>query len=253
MTISPKEAVRYGWETYKKRPWFFSGVFFLLFLLSIRFGYQANVSSADPGEVLVVLLFGLLLTAIQILARMGKTNLVLRAHENVEKLSIRDIWKPHPFWRFVGGTILQGLITLGPAALIGLIWMVMILSSASVGTPVSILGLLFIAGIIWAIIAGIRLMFVNYLIIDKGLGPIEALRESVHITQGHMFDLFVFCVALFGINLLAVLPFFLFISMINIFAVLFLVLLLVSVPVSLFAVVYVYRQFEHKRRTHTSA
>lgn len=77
---------------------------------------------------------------------------------------------------YLGGIILQGLIVIG-----GLI-------------------LLILPGIIW----GIKFSFAPYLIIDKGMGPLEALRESAEMTDGRKWDLVGFylatmCLAYVGI------------------------------------------------------
>ncbi|MEA3324508.1 MAG: hypothetical protein U9Q37_05135 [Euryarchaeota archaeon] len=47
--------------------------------------------------------------------------------------------------------------------------------------------LLTIPGIIWAI----KFQFFDYLIVDKGLGPIDALEKSSEITRGVKWDLFI--------------------------------------------------------------
>jgi uncharacterized membrane protein len=84
--------------------------------------------------------------------------------------------------------------------------------------------LLIIPGIIWAI----KFQFFSYFIVDRGLGPIEALKRSAVITKGVKWDLFVFRLLLMGINLLGVLC-----LLIGLFA---------TIPMTMVAVAFVYRK-----------
>jgi len=84
--------------------------------------------------------------------------------------------------------------------------------------------LLIIPGIIWAI----KFYFFSYLIVDKGLGPIEALKRSSAITDGSKWDLFLLGLLLFGINLIGAIPFFLG--------------WFVTIPISMVATAFVYRK-----------
>jgi uncharacterized membrane protein len=84
--------------------------------------------------------------------------------------------------------------------------------------------LLFIVpGVVWAI----KYSQWRFLVIEKRMGVFESLRESGKITQGSKMDLFVFGLALFGIFILSVIPLGLG--------------LVISVPFSMLASVYVYR------------
>jgi uncharacterized membrane protein len=67
-------------------------------------------------------------------------------------------------------------------------------------------GLMLFVGLLLCIIPGIIVaiifMFYGYLIVDNPtLGPTDALRKSQEITKGRLGELFVFGLALFGINL----------------------------------------------------
>jgi len=65
-------------------------------------------------------------------------------------------------------------------------------------------GLMVIVGLIFLIVPGIYLaikhQFYTYLIVDKGMGPIEAIKESGRITKGALWNLlgFVIIVTLLG-------------------------------------------------------
>jgi len=86
--------------------------------------------------------------------------------------------------------------------------------------------LLIIPGIYW----GLRLQFFGWVIVDKEVGPFEAVNESWEITRGSAWQLFLLWWVLFFVNVLG-----------------FMALgigLLVTVPLSLVAMGYVYRTLE---------
>ncbi|MFH0792198.1 MAG: DUF975 family protein, partial [bacterium] len=94
--------------------------------------------------------------------------------------SFSDIYSCYPlFWKYLASSLLYGLIVFG-----GMI-------------------LLIIPGIIWAY----KFFFSQYLVIDKGLGPIAALKESSRITKGHKWNLFVFSLIFVGLLIIVMAPF----------------------------------------------
>jgi uncharacterized membrane protein len=93
-------------------------------------------------------------------------------------------------------------------------------------------GVMWIVGlticIVPGIVLGIMFMFYGYLIVESpSLGPIGALKRSHEITRGHLGELFMFGLALLGINLLGALACF--------------VGLLFSFGITAIAVAYAYR------------
>jgi len=118
-----------------------------------------------------------------------------------EKGRFADLFSQYPlFPQYIVGSILYGLIVFA-------------------GTI-----LLIIPGIIW----GIQFCFYDYFIVDKGLGPIEALKRSSAITKGVKWDLFAFFLILSGINLLG--------------ALCLLIGLFVTIPTTMVALAFVYRK-----------
>ena len=93
-----------------------------------------------------------------------------------EKGNLRDLYLGYPlFLRYLGASILYSLMVLA-------------------GTL-----LLIVPGIIWSI----QFQFYGYLIVDQGLGPIEALKRSSAMTKGAKGDLFLYgllalCIVLAG-------------------------------------------------------
>lgn len=86
--------------------------------------------------------------------------------------------------------------------------------------------LLVIPGIIVAVVFGLY----GWALVDKGLDPIEALRQSSRITSGNRWQLFAFVVAAIALNIVGVL--------------LLVIGVLVTSAVTLIAAAHVYRQLD---------
>jgi uncharacterized membrane protein len=200
-TFSIKECLQFGWDTFKKRPWFFIGFSIIIFLVSALSNILTSSIQSSGGWVAYTLSFVIGLS-ISLYVSYGQTRVFLRAHDSVEQVRLSDFFEFKNF---------------GMYALLYVC-----------------LALAVIAGLILFIVPGIILslatIFSVYILIDKGYGPIEALKESARITKGHWGKLFLFSLALLGVNLLG-------------FIVL-LVGLLVSVPVTLLALLHAYRTLE---------
>lgn len=97
-------------------------------------------------------------------------------------------------------------------------------------------GLIITVGLILFIIPGfifmIKYLFFSYLIVDKDLNPIEALKESSRLTKGHRWQLFLLALSMALLNLLGTLLAF--------------VGLLFTVPISMLVMTQAYRQLNSK-------
>ena len=205
-TLSIGDCIRFGWETFKQRPWILIGAFVLAIVIAALPGVFGPQPTMLPDGQIVpppASAFGTIVALASIVVSMfvglGLTTFSLRAHDNINGVQIADLWNPGPFWRFVGAHILTVIaIALG-----------------------------FLALIVPGIILSMGLAFVPYLVVDRGLGPIEAIKESWRITKGHKWQLLLLFLALLGINLLGILA-----LIIGIF---------VTVPITMLAFAHAYR------------
>ena len=198
-SFSKKEALTVGWQRFKERPLFLIGLFLLTTILSGITGFVAD--QVNAGAVGVAL--NLIDFAVQIILSMGITLIVLRVYDHVDT-DYGDLLEPiHLFWKYLAMSIL-------------------VLAIVLIG---------FVLFIVPGIIAGIALSFTSYLIIDRNLGPVEAIQESMRMTHGHRWNLFIFGLSIF---------------LLNIIGALFLGFgLLVTIPISALAIVHVYRWLSH--------
>lgn len=195
-TFSKKQMLRNGWSLFLTHPFLLLGVVLVVVLVSIATDTVLQSISGSAG-----LLFGLnvVVFILNTIVSMGMMLVMLRVHDNVPT-GIRDIVEPvHLFWKYVFTTILSLC-----AFLVGLIFFI-------------------VPGIILQLAFSMAL----YIVIDKEIGPIQALSESYRITKGHRLNLFLFAFVLVLVNIAG--------------ALFFVIGLLVTIPVSLLALVSVYR------------
>jgi uncharacterized membrane protein len=97
-------------------------------------------------------------------------------------------------------------------------------------------GLMVVVGLILLIVPGVYLalkfQFYGFLIVDKKMGVMDSLKKSSEMTEGSMWNLFLFALLLLVINFAG--------------ALIFGIGLLVTIPTSLMATIYVYRKLLSK-------
>jgi uncharacterized membrane protein len=163
-------------------------------------GFTSGIDAALTGSAQEPSIIGTVINlALGTLLSMGATAFYLAAHDNPATADLSLLWHPRPFWKYLGASILLAL-----AVAIGFVLLIV---------PGIILGLMF--------------MFTTFVVIERELGPIDAMSESHRLTRGHKSRLFGFVLLLLLINVLGVLA--------------LVVGLLVSIPVSTLAFVHAYR------------
>ena len=196
--FSKSEAIRFGWTTTKNNLGFFIA---LLIVIGLFYFVLDFIIELIKDEALILSsIMSIVFWVLDMVIQMGLIRISLRFCDN-EKGEFADLFSCFPlFFKYLFGSILYGLIVVG-----GMI-------------------LLIIPGIIW----GIKFQFFSCFIVDKGVGPIEALKRSSAITKGAKWDLFLFNLLLGLINLLG--------------AICLLIGLLVTIPITMVAWAFVYRR-----------
>lgn len=201
MGFSVRSALRFGWETFKRRPWLFIGATAILAAASL--GVDALTRAIDStlsGTPDQPTALGIIVNlALGTVIGLGGTAFFLAAHDKPDTVELSALWHPQQFWKYLGTSILVGL-----AIVVGLL-------------------LLIVPGVIFALM----FMFSTFIVLDRGLGPIEAMKESYRITRGHKWSLLGLLLLFLLINLLGALA--------------FIVGLLVSIPVTVLAATHAYR------------
>ncbi len=195
--FSKNEAIRFGWDTMKDNLVFYIVILLLSWLISGAFSAlgQIDVSGFHPYAP-----FGIVSWVIGLFFSMAFIRISLKLVDG-QKPEFTDLWASYRlFWKFLGGYILYFLIVLG-----GLI-------------------LLIVPGIIWAI----KYSLFGFLIIDREMGPVEAIKASGRLTQDAKGDLFLLALLFIGITILGALA-----CVVGLFA---------AIPTVMIAHAYVYRK-----------
>lgn len=198
-TFTIKECFSFGWKTFKARPGLFILVPFIIFVAGFIGGFVGGIASTFLGKTVGSLIAFIISTIINTFAGIGVITLYLKAHDDVAGAKLSLLWNPKPFWRFLGAGILVSFCV--------------------------IIGFLLL--IVPGIIVSLMLTFALYLVIDRGMFPIAAMKESARITKGKRWKLLLFVGAALLLNLLGI--------------ILLVVGLLVTVPVTVMALVHAYR------------
>jgi uncharacterized membrane protein len=173
--IDTMDPIIFGWNILKANLKFFVVVMtivgiasFLLQLVSFIMPFEEN-SSWWPLSLLIFAVLIILTIIINIMFEVGLVNISI-IFRNGETPQIRDLYssKPIVLLNYVVAGFIYGLMVA-----IGLL-------------------LLIVPGIY----LGLKYQFFGYLIVDRGMGPFEALKESGRLTDGAKKDLFVFWLAL---------------------------------------------------------
>ena len=193
-----KKAIRFGWDTMKANIGFFIVLLIVAFLIERLPGMLGNFARRDfPLISLTLFMSGWILSFV---VQMGLMKISLKFCDGIkgtldDLLSSFNILLP-----FVAASILYGLIVFA-----GFI-------------------LLIVPGVIW----GVKFSLYPYFIVDRNMGPVQALKASAHATTSAKWHLFLFGILLGLINLAGALCFF-----IGLFA---------TIPTSLVAYAHTYRQ-----------
>ena len=182
-TLSVSECIGFAWETFKRRPWILIGGFVLVSIISglpqaiAPYPMQTEPGVPPPPPSTLQIVMSLVGIVVSIFVSLGLVTYSLRAHDNIEALTISDLWNPAPFWSFLGAYLLVAI-----TVFFG-----------------------FLLFVIPGIIASVGLSFALYLTVDRGMGPIDAYKGSWQITKGNKWQLFLLFLTLIGLNILGLL------------------------------------------------
>ncbi len=189
-TLSVKESILYGWRAFKARPWPLIKVSLVLFAISFAFSFVNGILGAlgNTTDGAAIMLIGLLSFAVSLASiyvnitvnNMGVLTYFLKAHDDAATVTLRDLWRPHPFWRYLLAMLIVVLLVIG-----GLI-------------------LLVVPGIIIAL----ALSFTTYVVLTRDLSAWEAVKESARLTKGNRWKLFLLSLAIAALTIVGFLALF---------------------------------------------
>lgn len=204
MAFSVNEAISVGWSTFRSRPGIFFGAGTVVGLVQVvpslvQAILAAVAKQADDLAVAlsaVSLLLSIFSLILSLLVSVGTVNFFVRAHDRVESVALGDLWFPRAFWRYLGVisvclvAVLLGTLVIGGAAAV--------VASALGNVPVGP----FLLGALVAFALAMAACFpAIYLVVDRGRGPIVAVREGLHLVQGHYGKILLYFLSVLLLNL----------------------------------------------------
>ena len=162
------DVLSFGWGVMKANLWFFVGVGIvggIINLLPALVNNLIHFAGLPEQDVLLITLPIMVIGwVVSFIISIGFTKIAL-SFCDARKPTFGTLFDFYGcFWRYVGAGLLYGLIVLGG------------------------LCLLIVPGIIWAV----KFSLCYYFVVDKGLGPIQALKASSRTTMGAKLNLFGF-------------------------------------------------------------
>jgi len=197
--FSKREAIEFGWQTTRANIGFF--IIFLVVSMLISFFFSGFADLFEKRLLLLSAVFNLAYVFLTIAINLVGIKIALKFCDN-DPRALADVisFTPQLFLKFAAGYILYGLLVA--------------------------------AGIVLFVVPGLIFMvkyqYVIYYIADKNTDIGEAFKKSSAITSGIKWELFVFLILLWLINVAGVMCFF--------------VGLLVSIPVTMLAAASVFRK-----------
>lgn len=194
--FSDGEAIRFGWNSFKQNVGFLIGAVIVgAVAMGVPIGVSVWIQQESP---MLSLVFMLLYYVVALIIGLGFLKIFIKLSRS-ESASFGDLFNNwNRLLPYIGVNILYALIVMG-----GML-------------------LLVFPGIIWML----KFYWAQYLVVDKGMGPIEALKASARMTDGMKWDLLAF-ISVIGV-----------VVMIGYFALL--IGMVVTIPVAAIATCWVY-------------
>jgi hypothetical protein len=195
-SFSYSEVLGFGWSVMKDNFLFFLGVNVVSIIIYTPRQILDGVMKHCPGRIPPFLFFALLpvVLIVEIILGIGLIKIALSFCDGLKPRfsTLFNAWDC--FWRYVGAGLLYFLILVGASMPYVLLFM---LPSHVMRCPYSACSSWFawpvlVAIFIPVVILSIKFSLCFYFAIDKGLGPINALRASSRATKGAKWSLFVF-------------------------------------------------------------
>lgn len=195
-----KEAVSFAWKSVWGNVWFWISLVLISAIVSWLNDSISRTLYSEPAKASLDVIYFFISAFISL----GITKISLNLIDKKRSEYSDFVTSAKTYFNYIFATIIYSLIVL-----VGII-------------------LLVAPGIIWAL----QYSMYPYLILEKGYGPIEALKKSLEITRGERIHLLVLCLCFLGIIILGALALF--------------VGLLIAVPITWITMAYVYKKLMSK-------
>lgn len=210
--FSKKEVLKFGFEKAKQNWQFFVPVLIINWFINHGSDFIPELNAWTGQFPVMAIIIYIVIWILQMVMGLGLTKIALEFADN-KKPRLTDLfYLPNQFGSKTTLAHYKPLISYTLATLLY--------------TLIVLVGLVLL--IVPGIILGIRLQFYGYLIIDKGMGPIEALKKSWQMTKGVTWEMFLLGILVLLIDILGLLA--------------LIVGLFISIPTGMIATARVYKK-----------
>jgi len=193
----PMDAIRFAWDALKKNLNFFIvlmlivAIFYNLpsFVMMALFEYYPPIDMGSMQSVLMVVVpLAILSIIMYLLIELGLIRISLYIRDN-KTPEIKDLFNdPKLLIDYFIASLIFGLMVASGMIIMSLGGFLIGQNDSSVGFIIVLALIFFVLGIYLFL----KYQFYGYLIVDKGLGPIEALKQSSKLTDGALKNILVF-------------------------------------------------------------
>jgi len=232
-SFSYGEVLGFGWRVMKSNFWFFAGVIIVASSMSFLGQIAGQIITHYQKVIAPFYFFAAAGVSfiIQIIVGIGLIKIALRFCDS-QKPGFSTLFNGFDcFWQYIGTVLLYNLIIGGTATLFVVLVTLLsrfygVLRNPFFAVPFCIVLFILVVAL------SIKLSLSFYFVIDKGLGPIKALKASSQATERAKWSLFVFLILCGLINLAG--------------ALCFIVGLFATIPMVMVAMALVYRQLSEQ-------
>lgn len=169
-TFSIEQSISFGWDRMKKHIGFF--IILLIGVGGLSFFSELILRFIPENQAVIGLFFSITYIVVSLVIHMGLIKVALRITDE-NRADFNDMFSTLP----LTGKLFISAILYALIVIVGCF-------------------LLIIPGIIWAI----QFWFFDYFIVDRNMGPIEALKKSSEMTRGNKMNIFLLFILLALIN-----------------------------------------------------
>lgn len=245
--FSISESLNFGWQKVKGNIGFFitlllvagsvsvlpellaSGLKFYPPVLVFLLDYFPPVLIIVPFIHIITLVISITGSLLFLVVQMGGIKIALKFNDN-SRCQIKDLFSTFGLLLdYIVASVIKWIIMMAIVAVPmvpAFIWKEHLEAQTMMILAIMLVAGLFVSAVVIAL--SLRLLFFSYLIIDKRSGPIASLKESFAITKGSTFNLVLFVLIVILINAVG--------------AALLFVGLFVTIPITMIASAFVYKQ-----------
>lgn len=197
------DAIRFGWNGLWRNLGFFVILMIIMAVLQnlpvllavYAFNLEEPNGATSAQDALMRFLPSIASLIIYLILELGLLRIALNFKDN-NKAELRDLFSEYPkLVKYLVASILFGLMLIIPLwfFVFGIAFGIAMLETGGYGAVVTVISIILsLIILVAAIYLFLKYQFYGYVIVDRGFGPVKALRESGRLTEGILKNLFIF-------------------------------------------------------------